>query len=144
MQKLLNKYNEQVNKNIHPIEIASFFHQKFEEIHPFADGNGRVGREIINFMLSKNGFPQIYIKEKQRSEYLTALQKGNEENYVALLEFIASRITATMQYLYSKTSIYEKLTSKESKELARSLDASDIHEQYLTIASKYHNSKELP
>jgi len=144
MQKLLNKYNEQISKNIHPIELASFFHQKFEEIHPFADGNGRVGREILNFMLSKNEFPQIYIKEKQRSEYLTALQKGNEENYSVLLQFIANRINATMQYLYSKTSIYEKLTSKESKEFAKSLDASDIHEQYLIVTSEYHNSKELP
>jgi len=144
MKKLLKKYNEQITKNVHPIELASFFHQKFEEIHPFADGNGRVGREILNFVLLKNGFPQIYIKEKQRSDYLTALQKGNEEDYNALFEFIVERINATMQYLYTKTSIYEKLTSEEAKKVAKSLDAEDVHEQYLTIANKYHNSKELP
>jgi Fic family protein len=80
------------------------FHQKFEEIHPFEDGNGRVGREILNFMLRQHKFPEIYITPGQSSQYYSALEEGNAQNYVPLLDFIMNRIIGTIQYLYSKTS----------------------------------------
>jgi Fic family protein len=66
---LLGYHRNLVKNNVHPIERASIFHQKFEEIHPFEDGNGRVGREILNFMLRQYNFPEIYITPRQSSEY---------------------------------------------------------------------------
>ena len=141
---LIMEYADGIKNKIHPIELASYFHQKFEEIHPFSDGNGRVGRELLNFMLKRNGYPPIYILENKRSDYLNALQKGNKENYQVLFDLIIERISGTMQYLYSKTSIYEKLTSKQAETLATKIGAKDVYERYVTIASKYHTSEELP
>ena len=52
MDDLINWYDSKPNK-FHPIKLASLFHGKFEQIHPFEDGNGRVGRFLINIILLK-------------------------------------------------------------------------------------------
>lgn len=58
----------------HPIIKAAAFHAMFENIHPFTDGNGRVGRIVLNHILRLSGYPPIAIKASLRSEYLTALE----------------------------------------------------------------------
>ena len=57
----------------HIIESAAFFHLRLEKIHPFADGNGRVGRLIINIMLEQAGLPPIIIYAEDRPAYYEAL-----------------------------------------------------------------------
>ena len=57
----------------HPIEDIAFFHLRLEKIHPFGDGNGRVGRLIINIMLEQQGYPAIIITLDDRAEYFAAL-----------------------------------------------------------------------
>jgi len=144
LRYLLQEYYSYVEKNIHPLELASYFHQKFEEIHPFEDGNGRVGREILNYMLKQNSFPPIYILPKHRSEYLTALQKGNEEDYEPLFGFIVGRMGATIRYLQSKTSIYSKLISDETAKISKDMDAEDVYERLETLTTQNRISEELP
>ena len=80
LNKLFDWFKDNTFK-IHPIELASIFHQKFEEIHPFNDGNGRVGRELLRLMLMTNNYPTIYIDNKYREEYLKSIQEGNNNNY---------------------------------------------------------------
>ncbi len=63
-------------KILHPVELAAIMHYEFEKIHPFGDGNGRVGRLLMNFILYKKGFPLISIKVKKRKAYYRALEKG--------------------------------------------------------------------
>ncbi|MDO8339491.1 MAG: Fic family protein [Candidatus Burarchaeum sp.] len=58
-----------------PLVLAAVIHNQFENIHPFQDGNGRVGRLLLNNMLLKNGLPPVNIEMKHRSEYYAALQK---------------------------------------------------------------------
>ena len=58
----------------HSIEIAAFFHLRFEKIHPFGDGNGRVGRLIINMMLEKEGFPAVIFSYDEKGDYYAALE----------------------------------------------------------------------
>lgn len=54
---------------------AAYFHVKFENIHPFADGNGRVGRLLMNYLLVLNDHPPIIIFEEDRQEYFGVLEK---------------------------------------------------------------------
>ena len=79
-------------KLIHPVEFATIFHQKFEEIHPFDDGNGRVGREILRQMLKKHGYPTIFVDSSNREEYLKCLDKGNKGNNKDLIRFVANNL----------------------------------------------------
>ncbi len=73
LQELTEWYNKNRNE-YHPIVLTAIFHNRFEEIHPFQDGNGRVGRLLLNLILIKNKFPPINIDFEKRSQYYKALQ----------------------------------------------------------------------
>jgi len=75
MTKLLSWYTKNKDK-IHPLILSAYFHIHFEMIHPFVDGNGRVGRLLMNFILHKNGFPMINIPHKQKYKYYETLEKA--------------------------------------------------------------------
>lgn len=64
-----------VKKKLHPLELAAWAHWKLVRIHPFQDGNGRVARLVMNFVLHKNGYPMIDIKTKDKKTYFGALEK---------------------------------------------------------------------
>ena len=66
------------NKNINPVELAGIIHYKFESIHPFGDGNGRIGRLLMNHILWHSGYPMLIIEYKKRSSYYKAFTKGQE------------------------------------------------------------------
>lgn len=63
-------------KNVHPVELAALVHLKFVTIHPFGDGNGRLGRLLMNFVLQKHHFPLLNISYTGRSSYYTALERA--------------------------------------------------------------------
>lgn len=62
---------------INVVELAALAHVRFETIHPFGDGNGRIGRLLMNFILHKNGYPMIDIKYTNRKSYYAALERSN-------------------------------------------------------------------
>ncbi len=79
LEPLLREFFKWYNKNkdkMHPVELATLVHLKFVSIHPFTDGNGRISRLIMNFVLYKNGFPMLDIKYSNRSNYYTALERA--------------------------------------------------------------------
>ena len=53
---------------------AAYFHAKFENIHPFADGNGRTGRLAMNYFLVLHNHPPVIIHEENRRAYYEALE----------------------------------------------------------------------
>jgi Fic family protein len=79
MKDLLKEY-EQYNKNA--ISSYASFHKKFEEIHPFSDGNGRVGRIILYREMLKNNLMPAIIPAKHRREYLKSFLL-NETNIIS-------------------------------------------------------------
>ena len=75
MASLLRWYSTNKRK-LHPLVLASNFHAEFEKIHPFVDGNGRVGRLLLSFILHKNHYPMINIPKKNRFRYYEVLQEA--------------------------------------------------------------------
>jgi len=75
MEKLI-VWSETDKDKLHPIAYAALLHQKFVNIHPFGDGNGRTARLLMNFALTSAGYPPVHIKatEKSRSSYYEALK----------------------------------------------------------------------
>ncbi len=72
MKELLQWYRQN-RKRMNPFELAVLVHTRFEIIHPFVDGNGRVGRALMNFVLKRAGYPTLYLGLEHRSVYLDAL-----------------------------------------------------------------------
>ncbi len=79
MASLLSWYTKN-KKKLHPMILASYFHIEFEKIHPFVDGNGRVGRLLMNFILHKNKYPMLNIPNKIKYKYYKALEKAQTKS----------------------------------------------------------------
>lgn len=77
----------------HPLEAAAQFHAEFETIYPFADGNGRTGRLLLNFLLVKAGFWPVVIRcREDRDDYFSALAAFRADGHAdALAILIAER-----------------------------------------------------
>lgn len=71
-----------------PERLASV-HNEFEQVHPFIDGNGRVGRLVLNLILVRLGYPPMVVLKTQRPAYLTAMQKADEGDLGPLGEVLA-------------------------------------------------------
>jgi Fic family protein len=66
-----------INKNkLHPVELSALAHLKFVTIHPFIDGNGRISRIIMNFVLHKHDYPMLNIPYEHRTGYYNALERS--------------------------------------------------------------------
>ncbi|OFZ24513.1 MAG: hypothetical protein A3D92_07790 [Bacteroidetes bacterium RIFCSPHIGHO2_02_FULL_44_7] len=63
-----------------PLVLAAVVHNQFENIHPFQDGNGRVGRILLNSILLKHNMPPLNIELRNRHEYYAALQSYEHEH----------------------------------------------------------------
>lgn len=89
-------------KTVHPIEIAAKFHKYFIYLHPFPDGNGRLGRLLSNFILAKAGHPYIIIEAKQKEEYTNALKFSHKHNDLNVISsfFIQTSINRMKQEIH--------------------------------------------
>ena len=82
---------------------ASFFHAKFENIHAFADGNGRVGRLLMNYFLIMHNHPVIIIHVEDRKEYMGALEAWDrEQNLDPLVAFLREQTIKTWEPIMKK------------------------------------------
>ncbi len=80
------------------LRAAAYYHVKFENIHPFADGNGRTGRLSMNYFLVLNGHPPITIHQEDRKDYYAALEAWDERQELAPMEaFLRAQTAKTWQ-----------------------------------------------
>lgn len=78
---------------MHPIKRAAVLHARFEEIHPFIDGNGRTGRLLMNLELMKAGYPPAVIRKEDRLAYYDALDEGcTAANYDRIAQLVAAAV----------------------------------------------------
>ena len=77
---------------------AAYFHAKFENIHPFADGNGRTGRLLMNYLLVLHNHPPIVIHEEDRRAYFEALESWDSvQDLEPLIAFLKEQTAKTWQ-----------------------------------------------
>ena len=60
-----------------PVELAALFHYRYIRIHPFEDGNGRIARLLVNYILARHGYPMIVVRSRNKSDYLEALHAAD-------------------------------------------------------------------
>ena len=100
MTELFEWYNKNKNK-LHPVELAAVAHLKFVTIHPFGDGNGRVSRLIMNFILNKKDYPMMDIPYEGRNSYYNSLERSQmkKEDRIFLQWFVKRYIKEHKRYL---------------------------------------------
>jgi len=79
VQPLLREFFRWYNRNkssLHPVELAAGVHLRFVTVHPFADGNGRMSRLLVNFVLQRRRFPPLNIAYEDRRSYYNALERS--------------------------------------------------------------------
>lgn len=97
MSELLDWYADaEVAREIHPLVQASVLHHEFVAIHPFDDGNGRIGRILMNFVLMRAGYPPAIIPVTKRLEYYDSLVQADQGDYAPLTTYIGNRLVSAL------------------------------------------------
>lgn len=83
----------------HLMEHLADIHAGFERIHPFRDGNGRVGRLALNLLLVRHGYPPAIVYKRDRSRYLHALDRADKGDSGTLAELLARSVRDSIHRL---------------------------------------------
>lgn len=118
LQKVLTEYNSSSSESI--IKRIAKFHLGFEYVHPFVDGNGRIGRVLNNYLLLRGGYVSINIKFIDRSMYYDAFREFQTKGGTKIMEVIVARALTNSYYkrlAYLENKVVMKLSdyAKEYK-----------------------------
>lgn len=95
MKRLLGWFKDERKKQVYPPITALRFHFRFEAIHPFLEGNGRVGRILLNAFLIENSFmPVIFFSQNHRS-YCNAISKARQDHEMNLAKHFVDHLVKT-------------------------------------------------
>src|SRR5438105_4684142 len=95
-----------------PVLRAALAHVVFEAIHPFSDGNGRVGRLLLNLLLMREGYPPALLLRDWRARYIHGLNQANTGSYGPLVNLVGQAVEAGLDlYLEAcvATALYQSL-----------------------------------
>lgn len=144
MTDLVAWYKEaEENNEMTPVELAALFHYRYIRIHPFEDGNGRISRLIVNYILAKHSYPMIVVKSDDKTQYLTALHQcdiavGSTPAVGAHAEL--SQIKPLVDYLVK----CEERALRLSIKAAKGEDVSDVDDWKKNLKTKYANRVNKP
>lgn len=117
---ILSEYESNIND--YPIDKIAKFHLNFEMIHPFLDGNGRIGRVIVNFQLNKLGFPNLIIRDKEKKIYYQSFREYNDSKSTKTMEKII--VLALFESLHKRISYLKGESIIQLSEYAKSREKS--------------------
>lgn len=126
LQELLDELNENSSADI--LKLATYFHTRFEYIHPFADGNGRVGRTLMNYYLMINNHPPLIVYDEDKNKYYDALEKyDTAEELTPMYTFLKSQVEKTWNKTLERT-IYPQCPQPKKSTLKTFID--NAHTEY--------------
>ena len=104
MGELIQWYrNEEEKKELHPVVLAALLHYRFVRIHPFDDGNGRISRLLMNYILLKHNLPPVIVKSADKRNYLFALNQADTGNIEAFINYIGEQLIWSLELCIKAT-----------------------------------------
>ena len=143
MTDLVAWYNAaKAESKLSPLQLAALFHFRYIRIHPFEDGNGRIARLMVNYILSSFGYPMIVVHTEDKNNYLSALEKCDDitgpvpsEGAHATLE----QITPLVEYLEQCLERALRISIKAAK--GENLEEEDDMQKKLAILARNAQAK---
>ena len=128
VDRLLEENIEKFQQNVdgYFLEKICAFHLQFEHIHPFNDGNGRIGRILINIQLMELGLPPIILRDKEKKVYYQALKEYDQKRttkkmedilWLALMESLHKRLAYLQGYSIIPLIDLAEITKKSKQTL---------------------------
>ena len=141
MQELMEWYRDKQTA-LHPVTLAAMFHYKFVCIHPFDDGNGRVSRLLMNYVLLAHKLPPVVIKSSDKQNYLHALHLADTGQYEAFIRYIAEQVVSSLE-MAIKAAKGESIEEpddldKEIALLARQLQHQETYKTPQQVLNVFH------
>ena len=127
MESLLLEYTS--DNDTYFVDKIAHFHLQFETIHPFCDGNGRIGRVLINYQFLRLGFPGIIIRDKEKRQYYQTFTEYRKEKSARKLQKIVA--LAVME------SLHKRITYLKG---ARIMSLSEYSKKYEKSAPAMHGA----
>ena len=103
----------------HPVERLARAHLDFEHIHPFVDGNGRIGRVILNYLLYQQGFPPVIVRTKGKEKYYAMLRSYDTAGDVK--PFAGHLATLMLESMHRRIAYLRSASIVPASDLARTL-----------------------
>lgn len=129
MSEWEQEYHERDVRGEPVFRLAAWMHHRFESIHPFRDGNGRVGRLLLNLHYLKHSWPPVHISPADRKVYLRSLDTGHQGDLARLEEFLRGAMSKSLLDLLDQIGTAED----ELRPLKQFADAGPYSANYLSV-----------